>query len=72
MFLSVENWICFSKMVIFQNGKQTVKFLGGKKKQVFLVYISELPILRNVQTHAYYKLSSDTIKYIPTVGGNLD
>lgn len=71
MFLSVENWICFSKMVIFQNGNQTVKFLGGKKKQVFLVY-NQLPILRNVQTHAYYKLSSDTIKYIPTVGGNLD
>lgn len=58
-------------MVIFQNGNQTVKFLGGKKKQVFLVY-NQLPILRNVQTHAYYKLSSDTIKYIPTVDGNLD
>lgn len=44
-------------MVIFQNGNQTVKFLGDK---IFLVY-NELPTLRNVQTHAHYMLTGDTI-----------
>lgn len=54
----------------FKDGHQTVrKFLGDK--QVFLVNIQP-PTLRNVQIHAHYMLSSDTIKYIPVLCGHLD
>lgn len=80
MFLSVENWICFSKKVIFQNGNQlscqeirsrfsqsTMSFLPSEMFKHMLITCSLVILLYKIYSNTRWESGLDP--WLTTLGG---